>query len=342
VINTATAPTVAPRRLGPAVLAGLAVLAGVLLVMLMAIIGAIFGLRPLFSGGYGPSGAARTDIPAAYLRLYVQAGQRYGIDPWVLAAIGSIESSHGRSRAPGVHSGVNAYGCCAGPMQFSVVGSPSTWESYGVDGDRDGHRSPYDPADAIPAAAKYLRANGAPSDYRPALFAYNHADWYVAQVLATADRYRGAPTILPPFQPPRPANVRAVLDNRRITLTPLQRSDLRSSAIDPRVISVLAWIGRRHNVTVTALKSDHSYLTASGNVSNHSAGRAVDIAIVDREPCRGTRTGKCAQLVRELAAIDGPLRATELIYCWDPDGPRDPRGFARADHCNHIHWGIDG
>jgi hypothetical protein len=45
--------------------------------------------------------------------------------------------------------------------------------------------------------------------------------------------------------------------------------------------------------------------------------------------------------VRELAAVDGSLRSTELIYCWDPDGPADPRGFARADHCDHIHWGMD-
>ena len=49
----------------------------------------------------------------------------------------------------------------------------------------------------------------------------------------------------------------------------------------------------------------------------------------------------CARLVRELAAVEGPLRSTELIYCWDPDGPADPRGFARADHCDHIHWGLD-
>ena len=341
-IDATTAPAPTPRRLGRAVLAGLALLSGLILLMVTGTIGAIFGLRPMLTGGYEPSGLARAEIPVDYLRLYVKAGQRYGIDPWILAAIGAIETSHGRSRAPGARSGINAYRCCAGPMQFSVVGSPSTWDSYGVDGDRDGRRSPYDPADAIPAAANYLRASGAPQDYRAALFAYNHADWYVAQVLALADRYRGAPTILPPFRQPAAASVNKLLANPRITLTAPQRPDLQAGAIDPRVVSVLAWIGERHSVTVTALKSDHSYFTASGNVSNHSAGRAVDIAIVDGEPCRGTRTGKCAALVRELAAIDGPLRATELIYCWDPDGPRDPRGFARADHCNHIHLGMDG
>jgi hypothetical protein len=68
----------------------------------------------------------------------------------------------------------------------------------------------------------------------------------------------------------------------------------------------------------------------------------MDIGAVDGEPCRGTRTGACARLVHELAAVRGPLRATELIYCWDPDGPADPRGFARADHGDHIHWGLDG
>jgi len=46
-------------------------------------------------------------------------------------------------------------------------------------------------------------------------------------------------------------------------------------------------------------------------------------------------------LMRELAAVTGPLRSTELIYCWDPDGSSDPRGFARADHCDHIHVGWD-
>ena len=187
---------------------------------IMAMVGVIFGLRPLFSGGYGPSNLARAEIPAQYVKLYVQAGHRYGIDPWILAGIGWVETQHGRSTAPGVHSGVNAYGCCAGPMQFSIVGSPSTWDSYGVDGDHDGERSPYDPADAIPAAARYLRASGAPQDYRAALFAYNHAQWYVAQVLAKAELYRGDARAGTP-QPPDAASVREVLSNPRITLTPV-------------------------------------------------------------------------------------------------------------------------
>jgi hypothetical protein len=328
----------------PAAFAALVCLLGLGFLILVGVLGALFGLRPPFTTGFRPSQLARADIPPAYLRLYVEAGERYGIDPWVLAGIGSIETDHGRSRAPGVRSGVNAFGCCAGPMQFSLVGSPSTWDRFGVDGDHDGRMSVYDPADAIPAAARYLAASGAPGEYHAALFAYNHADWYVARVLAKANQYRGAPVTDGVEGGPQvdSASAREVLANPRISVTPIQGGDLRSGLIDPRVIATLAWIGRRHSVVVTALRSDHSRFTVDGNVSNHSAGRAMDIGAVDGEVCRGTRTGRCADLVRELAAVRGELRSTELIYCWDPDGPGDPRGFARADHCDHIHVGFDG
>jgi hypothetical protein len=154
-------------------------------------------------------------------------------------------------------------------------------------------------------------------------------------VLAKAAQYRGArqggpdPTI-------DPATLLSVLTNPRIVLTPIQRADFRAGGIDPRLISTLAWIGRHHSVVVTALRVDHYPGT------NHEAGRAMDIGAVDGEICRGSRHGACAQLVRELARVEGSLRSTELIYCWDPDGPTDPRGFARPDHCDHIHWGMDG
>jgi hypothetical protein len=326
------AGAVATRRLAPAAFAWLLALLAILLVLVMGVFGAIFGLQPL-QGGYGPSATARAEIPAAYLRLYMQAGQRYGVDPWVLAAIGWIETQHGRSRAPGVRSGVNAYGCCAGPMQFSLVGSQSTWDRYGVDGNGDGRTSPYDPADAIPAAARYLRDSGAPEDYRAALFAYNHAEWYVADVLAKAAVYRGAARGGQPGIDV--AGVREILANPRIILTPIQRADLQAGGIDSRLLATLAWIGRNHSVVITALRADHHPGT------NHEAGRAIDIGAVDGEICRGGYRGACARLLRELAAVEGPLRSTELIYCWDPDGPGDPRGFGRADHCDHIHWGLD-
>jgi hypothetical protein len=103
-----------------------------------------------------PSGSAG-EVPSAYLRLYRQAAQRYGLDWRLLAAIGKNESDHGRSTARGVRSGLNYARCCAGPMQICTVRScGSTWQAYAVDGNRDGLLSVYDPADAIFTAARLL------------------------------------------------------------------------------------------------------------------------------------------------------------------------------------------
>jgi len=134
-----------------------------------------------------PSRTARAEIPASYLALYRSSARSCPGLPWgVLAGIGKVETNHGRSPAPGVRSGVNAFGCCAGPMQFNIRnGPPSTWDRYGRGG------NVYDPHDAIPAAARLLCANGARGgrDLPGAIYAYNHAGWYVAQVLALARAY---------------------------------------------------------------------------------------------------------------------------------------------------------
>jgi hypothetical protein len=139
-----------------------------------------------------PSVAARADIPSGYLTLYQTAARRCpGLSWSVLAAIGKVESDHGRSPLPGVRSGWNAAGA-AGPMQFGIgVGrAGNAWARYGADFDRDGRRSAYDPGDAIPAAAGYLCAAGAPRRLDRALYAYNHSWSYVAKVKTIAARYR--------------------------------------------------------------------------------------------------------------------------------------------------------
>ncbi len=137
----------------------------------------------------GAAAPAADDIPAELLPVYQQAGERYGV-PWsILAAIGKVESDHGRSTLPGVHEGVNRHGCCAGPMQFSIPPHFDTWGSYGVDGDGDGVRDVYDPADAIPGAANLLAANGAAADLPTAIWHYNHSQSYVRAVLDLAASY---------------------------------------------------------------------------------------------------------------------------------------------------------
>ena len=136
------------------------------------------------TGRPAPSRVAVADIPASYLRLYRQAGARYRI-PWpVLAAIGKVESDHGRSRLPGVRSGSNWAGAC-GPMQIGCVPHSKAGNSWA----RYGRGRPHDPAQAIPAAARYLVDHGARRDLDRALFAYNHSRAYVTRVRQLARRY---------------------------------------------------------------------------------------------------------------------------------------------------------
>jgi membrane-bound lytic murein transglycosylase B len=133
-----------------------------------------------------PSRAAVADIPAQYLRLYRQAGTRYRI-PWpVLAAVGKVESDHGRVRLPGVRSGSNWAGAC-GPMQLGCVPNSKAGNAWA----RYGHGNSHDPANAIPAAARYLVDHGARYNLDQALFAYNHSWAYVSRVKQLARRYAG-------------------------------------------------------------------------------------------------------------------------------------------------------
>ncbi len=130
---------------------------------------------------------ALSDIPADYLPIYEKAAKDYGLDGAILAAIGKVESDHGRASAPGVTGGEN-YAGAGGPMQFLA----SSWANLGVDGNGDGVKDRYDPEDAIPAAANYLKMSGAPEDYHSAILAYNHAEWYYQRVAAQANEYRAS------------------------------------------------------------------------------------------------------------------------------------------------------
>ncbi|TMK98425.1 MAG: lytic transglycosylase domain-containing protein [Actinobacteria bacterium] len=153
-----------------------------------------FGLTNASDVRAAPPASAARDIPPDFLRLYAQAAASYGLDWAVLAAIGKVECDHGRAHDPsctreGAVNGARA----GGPMQFIE----STWARYGLDADGDGRANRWDPADAIYAAANYLRASGAPRDYRRAILAYNHSRAYLAEVEALAARYRDAASATP-------------------------------------------------------------------------------------------------------------------------------------------------
>jgi murein DD-endopeptidase MepM/ murein hydrolase activator NlpD len=110
--------------------------------------------------------------------LWQGAGSAYGI-PWeVLASINKVESNFGRNMGPSSAGAV-------GWMQFM----PSTWERWGLDANGDGVADPWNPEDAIYAAARYLSAAGGTQDISRGVFAYNHAQWYVDEVLQLAHTF---------------------------------------------------------------------------------------------------------------------------------------------------------
>jgi hypothetical protein len=124
-------------------------------------------------------------VPPFLLPIFQAAGTAYGI-PWqVLAAINEVETDYGRDLS------LSSAGA-EGWMQFL----PSSWAQYGVDANGDGFADPYNPADAIFAAARYLHAAGGERDIRGAVYAYNHSTAYVASVLLRAQLLGATPAEL--------------------------------------------------------------------------------------------------------------------------------------------------
>jgi murein DD-endopeptidase MepM/ murein hydrolase activator NlpD len=419
-------------------------------------------------------------IPPFLLPIYQAAGIQFGIRWEVLAGINEIETDYGRN--------VNISSAGAlGWMQFM----PSTWKQYGVDANRDGVKDPFNPVDAIFAAARYLKAAGGDKDLRRAIFAYNHADWYVdsvvmraqavggipsdlvgsltgltqgrfpvrgrstydvrgrgvdvharagAPVIAVADgrlvkrghsrrlgRFvqlrdvygntytyahfsllarerrhvlagsvlgridstsphlhfeirpagRGAPRIEPKpildgwrllessaiYRPrlrspflggdalapsvgeimlmSKDALAQRVLADRRIHVYACGRRDVETGQVDRRVLATLEFLAASGlEPTVSSLRCGHGYLTASGNVSEHSSGNAVDIAAINGVPILGHQgEGSVTELtIRRLLTLQGAMKPHQLISLMTFDGADNT--FAMADHADHIHVGF--
>jgi hypothetical protein len=298
----------------------------------------------------GASAFALADIPKRYLGFYSDAAATCrGLTWQVLAAIGKIESDHGRSSAPGVKSGVNRFGCCAGPMQFNIRnGRPSTWDTWGT----GVLAHVYDPAHAVPAAARKLCGDGLahPDRIRQdpcpdvlgsaalhvALKRYNNACWYVHEVVTLAGRYTSSappPASKDPF-------VRALVANKRITTTTSRGcnpgADLASGRLDLRVQSLLAVIAERHSVRLSCLRTGHSrFVKGTTRVSNHTVWRAVDIDMVDGQPV-SKASPAARSLVVWLDGLEGPLRPSEIGSPWELG--RRPY-FSDEGHQGHVHVG---
>ena len=282
-----------------------------------------------------PADGSRESIPDDYMKAFQDAAGRYELGQsgvWALAAVARIESNFGKGMSADQLSTV-------GPLGITE----DHWKQYAVDGDGDGKIKRQSPADSAATLARMIWAAG---DLRAGLFEHNHAEWYVDAVLQDAEAMAGScqvKTVAYAVALPGPTTGTAAINWSNVTLSnSLEMVDIKSGAIDPRILNILAAISQQHQITISALRSDHSKFTTSGNVSNHYYGRAMDIAAIDGVPCTDVSPdGPCGTIARQLGALPAGQEPTELIYCFDPDGPANPNGFAQADHCDHVHVGFD-
>jgi Transglycosylase SLT domain len=277
-----------------------------------------------------PAADWRRRVPEEYLDAFEQAAGRYELGKrgvWTLAAIARLESNFGRAMSKRqLHT--------QGPLGLDGM----EWKNYAVDGDEDGRIRHSDIEDSAATLARVMWSRGG---IDAGVFTHNQAQWYVHAVAHEADQLAGkCAATTEDWAIILPGSVASQINWQNLTLSSdLELQDIQAGMLDERITGLLALMTQDHQITITSLRSDHSQMTASGNVSNHYYGRAMDIASVDGVSCTDTSTtAPCAQLGYGLAQLAEPLHPTELIYCFDLDGVGP--AFALPDHCDHIHAGF--
>ncbi|MGD9735125.1 MAG: lytic transglycosylase domain-containing protein [Solirubrobacterales bacterium] len=161
-----------------------------LLVVLAFVIGiaaASGGASGCSGEGEATTGTLANGVPKKLVPIYQAAAAKYRLGPSgpaMLASINFNETSFGTNMNNTTGSGAEGW------MMFM----PETWAAYGVDANGDGKKDPFNPEDAIYAAARYLRASGAPGNWHDAIYAYNHAEWYVERIMGDFRRFKGTGT----------------------------------------------------------------------------------------------------------------------------------------------------
>lgn len=274
-----------------------------MVLMVMAISAALGSGEPLT----GPESVP--GIPADYLALYVQAADDYKLDWAILAAIGKIESDHGRLDPPCATSSAGA----RGPMQFL----PSTWSLPGIGKGGD----ICDPVDAIPAAARYLVAGGAPRDYHAAILSYNHAEWYYRDVMVKANEYR-AMVLAPEGQQDQTGPLEGTW------IVPVPGT---GESCDARIVPNVMMILRRFHATLTACYAP----TGHEPSGEHPLGLAVDL--VPTTPTSWAVLGQLARFAgwKPSCAATGCAGQTGTAFRFV--GWNGYPGHGAGDHL-HLSW----
>ena len=301
------------------VAAALAGLGFVALLSFLALFGALLGGQAQGQVACSLSAPGRAEIPAELVPIYESATQRYGLGERgvpVLAAINEIETGFGQNQGPSSAGAV-------GWMQFM----PTTWAAYGVDADGDGTTDPADPDDAIHSAARYLSASGAPRDWYRAVFAYNHADWYVQEVLAQADAYQGVCTL--------------TVETGSVDLGELDFQDTSGAWGGSKKFALaLAGLGKRYGCVSTSEKRERQY-TSSGGISDHWIGSLDAYAVdIDSAACTmdypgggADRTARAIAAALDMPSHTGVVNQIRGAY-------RFQLLWQTAEHYDHVHIGV--
>jgi murein DD-endopeptidase MepM/ murein hydrolase activator NlpD len=236
--------------------------------------------------------------------LWRQAGDAYGV-PWqVLGAINKIESGFGQNMGP---SSAGALGW----MQFI----PSTWMRWGMDADGDRIANPWDPEDAVFSAARYLAAAGAHEDIERAIFAYNHAQWYVEEVLELAGTLGDEPFTAGPAALVYPgANVQARLKAAQRRVTRLSASlDLALGGVEGREWTRLGLERRLGNPNL----SDAEFAELDKRLQRFDAAEETSWRRIEGLQARLAKAVAAVTRIKEEEANAGPggaLTAGEYVF----------------------------
>ena len=284
----------------------------------------------LLTGGGGIK--PKTEVPSDLVPLYKKYASKYGLGPKgaaMLASIHKSESSFSRGETSVSSAGAQ------GPMQFM----PETWAAYGKGNINNLENS-------VEAAANYLKASGAPNDWDSALFAYNRADWYVAQIKGDAEAFYGPPT--PKQQQALELKVaRNIRRGQAFGIYDKPRQNKKIPAIEGEGPGRGDWGGSQIILDraakpfadlISSQKRD-TQNTASGGISDHWVGAtssyAVDIS------ASGEEGDKIALQMHKRLGLVEPYETSWKNYTskkypgftfqigWKTDG----------DHFDHVHVG---
>lgn len=259
-------------------------LAAIPMAGLAILIAFVMGIAAAAGGGGGNCGDAEGEatagtvkggVPKELVPIYQAAAAKYGLGPKgpaMLASINFNETSFGTNMENTTGSGAEGW------MMFM----PETWATYGVDANGDGKKDPYDPEDAIFAAARYLRASGAPGNWHDAIFAYNHAEWYVERIMGdfrsfyTGDQEAisstescgvGGSAML--------RHAERLFRPKKFKMLPerLMAPGYSPEAIDARIWADAVWLVETYDLLVTAARE--------GGHKTHGDGTAMDLVPAD-------------------------------------------------------------